>query len=52
MAYVLKKRRTGIVSAEVVYVKKDESFSQLLLFIPFSGNKDVFRGTEAVCELV
>lgn len=52
MAYVLKKRRTGSVSTEVVYVKKDESFSWLLLFIPFSGNKDIFRDAEAVCELV
>lgn len=52
MADVLKKGRTGNVSTEVVYVKKHEHFSWLLLLIPFTGNKNVFRVAEAVCELV
>lgn len=52
MADVLKKGRTGIVSTEVVYVKKHEHYGWLLLLSPFTGNKDVFRVPEAVCDLV
>lgn len=51
MADVLKKGRTANVSTGVVYVKKHEHFSWLLLLTPFTDNKDIFRVAEAVYDL-